>query len=185
MNIKNLAYSGIAALCIAGSAMAENDKIYQGPDRVNLTGGYHVGASRTSDKIEGLILHITDSEGKSAENWFHDNKVDRKRQVSAHYIVEKDGDVIQIVPENKIAYHCSGKNTDTIGIEFVGKLEDTNKRTLTKEQLDTAYKLIPHLQKKYDIKDDSVRGHRDFSAKECPGKKNMEHFKHLLKMTSP
>jgi N-acetyl-anhydromuramyl-L-alanine amidase AmpD len=180
---------GLMTLATATQGFAGNDiktdTPYTGPDRVNLTSGYHVGKTRGTNTIDKIIVHVTDSEGKSAENWFHDHKAPRGSQVSAHYIIEKDGDIVQIVPENKTAYHCRGKNSDSIGIEFVGKLPNTKKGTLTKEQLESAYSIIPHLQNKYHIKDKAVQGHRDFSSKECPGKTNMEYLRHIVDNTEP
>ena len=191
MNKKIASYiaGGLMALASTTASFAGNDvkpdAPYAGPDRVHLTSGYHVGKTRPSSSIDKLVLHITDSEGESAENWFHNHKVPRSQQVSAHYIIEKDGDIVQIVPENKTAYHCRGKNSNSIGIEFVGKLHDTNKGTLTKEQLESAYEIIPHLQNKYQIKDKDVQGHRDFSSKECPGKTNMEYLRYIVDNTDP
>jgi N-acetyl-anhydromuramyl-L-alanine amidase AmpD len=85
---------------------------YTGPDRTNYTDARHTGGENKN--IDKIVLHITDSEGKSAEHWFHD----ARSNVSAHYIIEKDGTIVQIVPEDKIANHCRGKNTGSIGIEL-------------------------------------------------------------------
>lgn len=156
---------------------------YKGPDRVNLTSGRHVGGENKD--IYGIIAHITDSEGKSAENWFHHPNPPPGAAVSAHYIIEKDGTIVQIVPENIIAYHCRGKNKGTIGIEFVGKLDSTDKVSLTKKQISKGISLICHLQRKYGISDENVYGHRDFSNKECPGKTNLALIKSEIGKYSP
>jgi len=156
---------------------------YRGPDRTNLTSGRHIGGVNTD--IDKIIIHITDSEGMSAEWWFLNPDPPPGKAVSAHYIIEKDGDIVQIVPEDRIAYHCRGHNKGSIGIEFVGRLKDTDKQTFTDKQIEAAARLIPYLQKKYGISDDHVYGHREFSSKECPGVANLQAIKTELKKYKP
>jgi hypothetical protein len=46
-------------------------------------------------------------------------------------------------------------------------------------------KLVTHLQEKYGVSDANVYGHRAFSSKECPGKKNLEVMKAELAKYGP
>lgn len=69
----------------------------------------------------------------SSVEWFE--KADRK--VSAHFVVERDGTVTQMVELNRVAYHAgvskwkgqTGLNSSAIGIEIVnpGKLDENGK----------------------------------------------------------
>lgn len=69
----------------------------------------------------------------SSVEWFE--KADRK--VSAHFVVERDGTVTQMVDLNRVAYHAgvskwkgqTGLNSSAIGIEIVnpGKLDENGK----------------------------------------------------------
>jgi N-acetyl-anhydromuramyl-L-alanine amidase AmpD len=61
------------------------------------------------------VIHITDGWGKidGTVSWFKDPKA----QVSAHYIVGQDGEIVQMVKHNDIAWHASSANGDSIGIE--------------------------------------------------------------------
>ena len=68
--------------------------------------------------------------------------------VSAHYIVDRDGSIIQILPENRIARHCIGLNHLSIGIENIGGLKGED---LTDEQLRSNIFLIERLSINYPI----------------------------------
>jgi hypothetical protein len=41
-----------------------------------------------------------------------------KRKVSTHFIIDNDGTIIQLLPVSLIAYHASGNNSDSIGIDL-------------------------------------------------------------------
>ena len=64
--------------------------------------------------------------------------------VSVPYLVDRDGTVYQLMPENWMGRHVIGLNYSSIGIENVGRLGD-----LTPEQLQANIALIDHLTKKY------------------------------------
>ena len=71
-----------------------------------------ISGTRTINRI---VIHITDGWGKidGTVSWFKDPKA----QVSAHYIVGQDGEIVQMVKHNDIAWHASSANGDSIGIE--------------------------------------------------------------------
>ena len=58
--------------------------------------------------------------------------------VSSHFLVDRDGRVQQLLPENRIARHCIGLNHLSIGIENVG----TNSAPLMSAQLQANLDLI-------------------------------------------
>jgi len=41
-----------------------------------------------------------------------------KRAVSTHFVIDNDGSITQLLPVNKIAYHASGHNDNSIGIDI-------------------------------------------------------------------
>jgi N-acetylmuramoyl-L-alanine amidase len=79
-----------------------------------------------------IVLH--DTAGRldpfSSVNWF----ASKECKTSAHFVVERDGTITQMVPTNRRAYHAgvshwkgvSGLNSCSIGIEIVnpGKMDD-------------------------------------------------------------
>ncbi len=67
--------------------------------------------------------------------------------VSAHYLVDRDGSIYQLMPDDWMARHVIGLNHIAIGIENVGGAE--GKENLTKKQLLANQFLVKHLRKKY------------------------------------
>ena len=66
--------------------------------------------------------------------------------VSAHFLVDRDGTIYRLLPETMMARHVIGLNHCAIGIENVGGTPDT---PLTKAQLKANINLIKYLKKKY------------------------------------
>jgi N-acetyl-anhydromuramyl-L-alanine amidase AmpD len=73
--------------------------------------------SSSARTISRIVIHITDGGSKISGpvSWFQNPKA----QVSAHYIVGQDGEVVQMVPHNDVAWHARSANADSIGIEHV------------------------------------------------------------------
>lgn len=67
--------------------------------------------------------------------------------VSAHFLVDKDGTVYSLLDETKMARHVIGLNYSSIGIENVGGQGKDDK--LTNEQLLANIELIKYLKSKY------------------------------------
>lgn len=67
--------------------------------------------------------------------------------VSAHYLIDRDGHIAQLLPDTIMARHVIGLNHAAIGIENVG----SDSLRLTDAQLRANAKLIRRLVQKYDI----------------------------------
>ncbi|MGL5741330.1 MAG: N-acetylmuramoyl-L-alanine amidase [Legionella sp.] len=79
--------------------------------------------------------------------------------VSSHFLVDRDGSIHQLMPENWMARHVIGLNHYAIGIENVGGID--GKDDLTEEQVKANAFLVCYLKKKYpEIK--YVIGHNDY-----------------------
>ena len=82
--------------------------------------------------------------------------------VSSHFLVDRDGTVHRLLPEDAFARHCIGFNHISIGVENVG---GTKEQPLTEAQVDANVRLIRELRSRYPI--DLVIGHhesKDFEA---------------------
>jgi N-acetyl-anhydromuramyl-L-alanine amidase AmpD len=79
------------------------------------TKNYRVSASPRT--IKRVVIHITDGGSKinGTIGWFQNPKAG----VSAHYIVGQNGEVVQMVHHNDVAWHAHTANGDSIGIEHV------------------------------------------------------------------
>lgn len=92
-------------------------------------------------------------------NWRPDIKSGGALNVSAQFLVDRDGTVYRLLPETTMARHVIGLNHCAIGIENVGGTEET---PLTKAQFKANVKLIIHLKEKYpDI--EYIIGHLEYT----------------------
>ena len=124
-------------------------------------------------KIRYLIVHCTaTAEGKD----FHAHDVDRwhKAQgwdgIGYHYLVCLDGSVEKGRPETKVGAHCTGYNSMSLGICYVGGLASdgrTPKDTRTTAQKAALRALLKRLKKKYP-KTRIVGHHHLNKGKACP-----------------
>src|SRR5262245_3191328 len=77
--------------------------------------------------INQIVIHITDGGSKinGTIGWFQNpdqrNAKGAPIHVSAHYVVGQDGEVVQMVRNNDVAWHASSANSDSIGIEHVAR----------------------------------------------------------------
>jgi len=80
--------------------------------------------------------------------------------VSAHFLVDRDGTIYQLMPDNWMARHVIGLNYSSIGVENVGG-EANSKEDLTQAQLNANIRLVKYLKAKYpSIK--NVIGHYEY-----------------------
>lgn len=64
--------------------------------------------------------------------------------VSSHYLVDRDGSIYQLMPENWMARHVIGLNHYAIGIENVGGID--GKDDLTEKQVEANAFLVCYLK---------------------------------------
>lgn len=96
----------------------------------NYSVGDYVDKKTGEREIRYIVVHTTEGTGLSAVNWF----LTTKSQVSAHYVIMEDGEVICMVDEDYVAWHAGilvgspvtdvydgvNPNEVSIGIEFAG-----------------------------------------------------------------
>ena len=78
--------------------------------------------------------------------------------VSSQFVVDQDGTVYQLMPENHMARHVIGLNHCAIGIENVG---GTTELPLTQAQVKANIRLVNYLAAKYDI--EYLIGHHEYT----------------------
>ncbi|NAY90963.1 N-acetylmuramoyl-L-alanine amidase [Muricauda sp. JGD-17] len=91
-------------------------------------------------------------------NWRPDIESVSGLNVSAHFLVDQDGTIYQLMPETVMARHTIGLNHCAIGIENVG---GTKELPLTKKQLKANIYLVKQLASKYPI--EYVIGHQEYT----------------------
>ena len=134
-------------------------------------------------QIKQIIVHCTatrpdwwdkktiNEQVKEVEKW---HVVDRGwKAIGYHYLVGRNGEVVQGRPIEMIGSHAKGQNKDSIGIALFGGFgsdaDDLATEHFTPLQLAAAYDLIRKLQGQYNIKNERVIGHNRISSKACPG----------------
>lgn len=133
------------------------DDFYGGIDTIDLQNDVTryrptMGALPNGGQMEGggpsgVIMHHTAGHGGAAqlEQIFHD------RNVSAHYVVERDGTIVQMLPDNVVGWHAGVRNNsgydnkNTVGIEVVA-MDDSD---VTPEQVQAAKALTLSLSERY------------------------------------
>ena len=80
--------------------------------------------------------------------------------VSAHFLVARDGTITQLMPDNWMARHVIGLNYSTIGVENVGG-EGNSKDDLTDAQVRANIKLVKYLKAKYPSIEHLI-GHHEY-----------------------
>jgi N-acetyl-anhydromuramyl-L-alanine amidase AmpD len=80
--------------------------------------------------------------------------------VSIHFLVDRDGTIYRLMPENLMARHVIGLNWCALGIENVG---DGNKFPLTEAQLKANIWLVKYLKKKYNSIEYLI-GHYEYTS---------------------
>ncbi len=113
-----------------------------------------------------IVLHYTDGGNvESLFNYFNNTTIEKSRtlnkkqsrlNVSAHYLVDRDGTIYHLVDDTLFARHVIGLNYCAIGVENIGN----KSQPLTKAQEEANAFLIRTLVKKYPIT--HVIGHSEY-----------------------
>ena len=89
--------------------------------------------------------------------------------IGYHYVIYRDGSINKGRDESKIGAHCTGHNSYSIGVCYVGgvaKDGKTAKDTRTDAQKKSLLSLLRNLKMKYPQA--SIHSHRDYAHKACP-----------------
>jgi hypothetical protein len=95
--------------------------------------------------------------------------------IAYHFAINWEGQVFQLQDLEEITYHSKGRNTESIGVVFVGNYQE---RDLPDEAVVSAELLVQGLRKSLDIV--GVRAHRDVRATLCPGDSAYSKIRHLF-----
>lgn len=123
-----------------------------------------------------LVLHYTGM--KSGQE-----AIDRLRhpaaKVSSHYVVEEDGRVFRLVPEERRAWHAGvsfwrgrrNVNGESIGIEIVNPGHEWGYRAFPEAQVASVIELVADIRTRWMIEDRDIVGHSDVAParKDDPG----------------
>jgi N-acetylmuramoyl-L-alanine amidase len=113
-----------------------------------------------------VVLHYTGMEtGEAALVRMRDPKA----KVSAHYMIEEDGRLYRLVPEERRAWHAGvsfwkserNLNQVSIGIELVNPGHDFGYRPFPEAQIAVLIDLLADIRERWDVPDGRILGHSD------------------------
>lgn len=119
-------------------------------------------------EVTNLFVHYTANPGTSAaqnRSYFEQQKDTHEHSVSAHFIIGYEGEIIQCVPLDEIAYAVQTRNQDSISIECCYLEKDGS---FTQETYDSLIDLLAWLTQIYELDTDDILRHYDCGGKKCP-----------------
>ena len=133
---------------------------------------------RNSKQIKFIIFHYT---GMKRESDALKRLTDIQSEVSCHYLIKNNGEIVKIVPDLYIAWHAGESswknykslNQNSIGIEITNPGHEHGYKNFTQKQITSLLKLSKFLIKKYKISSKNILGHSDIAVprKKDPGEK--------------
>ena len=133
---------------------------------------------RDTKAIKFIIIHYT---GMQSEIESIKKLINPLSKVSCHYLINKKGKIIQMVQDNRIAWHAgkskwkkfTNLNSKSLGIELVNKGHKIRYEKFSSLQIKSLINLCKRLKKKYKIKKNNFLAHSDIAPlrKIDPGEK--------------
>jgi N-acetylmuramoyl-L-alanine amidase len=128
--------------------------------------------------VDILLFHYTGMESCEAAL---ERLCDPESKVSAHYVIDEDGTVYAVVPEDAVAWHAGvscwegkiGMNQRSIGIELVNPGHENGYRDFPQAQMDAAIELAKGVLDRHPIPKRQVLAHSDVAPmrKQDPGER--------------
>ena len=133
---------------------------------------------RPSNQIKFIIFHYT---GMKSESDALKRLTDIQSEVSCHYLIKNNGEIVKMVPDLYVAWHAGESswknykslNQNSIGIEITNPGHEYGYKNFTKKQITALLKLSKFLIKKYKVSPKNILGHSDIAVlrKKDPGEK--------------
>lgn len=119
-------------------------------------------------QVKGIVVHYVGNPGTTAEqnrNYFASLAETGETSASSHFVIGLDGEIVQCVPLNEIAYCSNDRNADTISIECCHPGEDG---AFTDATYDSLVQLLDALCRLYHLDENDIIRHYDITGKKCP-----------------
>lgn len=120
------------------------------------------------EEVLNVVIHYTANPGTTAQqnrDYFDSLAESGDASVSSNFVVGIDGEIIQCIPTDEVAYASSHANSTSISIEVCH--EDT-----TGEFTEAAYESVVHLTawlcEEFGLDSEDVIRHYDVTGKACP-----------------
>lgn len=135
-------------------------------------------------ELKRIILHCTATrigeqlEVSQIDKWHRDRGFS---EIGYHYVIYADGTIATGRDIRKKGAHVKGHNHDSVGVAYVGGLDNNlvPQDTMTMQQELAFLHLVNSLRVVFG--DLSVHGHNEFSNKACPSFEVQDKYKFLNK----
>ena len=148
---------------------------------LNLERNYSINfdlPERDRKLIKFIIIHYT---GMKKESEALKRLSNPKSKVSTHYFIKNNGTIINMVPDDYVAWHAGishwknykSLNKYSIGVEISNPGHNHKYKKFSQKQISSLIKLLKIIIKEYKIKRKNILGHSDIapSRKKDPGEK--------------
>ena len=128
--------------------------------------------------VKSIVIHYT---GMISLQSAIERLLSKKHEVSTHYVIGRNGKILQLVKDNNVAWHAGvsnwfsfkNLNKTSIGIELENKGHSYGYQNFTSKQIFALIKILKILKKKFKLKNTNIIGHSDIAPdrKIDPGEK--------------
>lgn len=141
------------------------------------------GLKKSTRSITEIIVHCSataeckDFTVEDIRRW---HKAQGWSDIGYHYVVYRDGSIHDGRDVNISGAHCTGHNSHSIGVCYIGGVATdgkTPKDTRTERQKAALLSLLLDLKKLYPGA--AIHGHRDYANKACPSFDATKEYKRL------
>lgn len=135
--------------------------------------------------ITEIIVHSTatpkgmNATAQDIDKWHRQKGYDC---IGYHFVILRNGQIQRGRAIEKVGAHCKGHNAESVGIAYVGGINETKQSadTRTISQKQALVTLIKQLLKQYHtIK--KISGHCDYCNTACPSFNASAEYQHLIK----
>lgn len=122
----------------------------------------YMSRPRDVKNTKGIIIH-GDKEENPDNLARYGTRVDPARgyDPNYHYIIGRDGRIVNAVPDDRVAHHAGNLNKNNIGIVLAGVVDG---KKPTPEQYEAASQLSQSLAEKYGFGQGSIRSHPEVAG---------------------
>jgi N-acetyl-anhydromuramyl-L-alanine amidase AmpD len=134
---------------LAGAPLAHASDLVKRPTVTWIRGdGSFTKASRGKKQIRTIVIHATDGGSLIGNVWWLSGG---HSHASAHYVVARDGSIVQLVHLSDIAWHAGNwqTNVHSVGVEHVGETYDP--AGFTTAEYAASARLVAWLARRYGI----------------------------------
>lgn len=135
------------------------------------------GPRKNNISPDMIIIHYTGTDSADeAANYYLNKEIDENcGKISPHYMIARDGTVIQFVSEDMRAWHAGKScwkgdrdiNSRSIGIELVNPGHEKTYMPFTESQMLSLISLCLNILKRHSVPAENILGHSDVA----PGRK--------------